>query len=201
MREIIISVALILYSMSCHSADFSGIHIEHSHFFNQLPSAFRNNIDAIVSGRLHKHYYSIRVKNSNGLYIQKREFCILGACKNLATTLSCYRGHHGMVGWVLSKNRLFDYSPAMVCEKNIIVNSKYRFSVYNDCYVNRLFHGTYIHFVKIISLDAHGGNNFSIHIKEEKNYPLLDRDVTVYSRYQFRSRSCVVKKLPQLHHG
>lgn len=169
-----------------------------------LPGNMQHDYADAIHKKLPRAVFVPKFKTVHGLYRVHRKVCSLRGC-HATSMLYCYSGTPSLFGLKISDNQFFGYSRSSSCIKTVLKNTKHKFYFEADCYNSGLNFGKHTHVIHhvihTVQFIHTGKRSFNKITTVKMNYPIVFSGVHIYSHYQFRSRSCLVKKLPQLHHG
>jgi hypothetical protein len=173
-------------------------------FLSLLPRGVRHDYVDACHGKHRLAVFVPKFKMVNGLYFAHNKTCSLRGCRKTAV-LSCENETPRIFGTMISGDQFVGYSHDSLCIKTVLTNTKNKFSFEVDCYNSGLnfdqnAHAIH-HVIHTVQFIHTGKRSFNKMTTVKMNYPIVFSDVHIYSHYQYRSRSCLVKKLPQLHHG
>ncbi len=146
-------------------------------------------------------FFAPNFYTDRGLYHVNRKFCTVAGCHTTRGLFCLGGGSPKISGLRISDHQFFDASDFSASLVTVLANTSHEYSFVTDRYgiVGKPYRVH--HVVRSVKLFRVGRRSFNKTISIKMNFPLLSSDIHIYSHYQFRSKSCLVKKLPQLHHG
>lgn len=167
--------------------------------FFSLPKEMQNYDVELHKKNPQIEFFTPDFDTYRGLYYVKRKFCTVAGC-HITRGLFCLGGGMAKIsGLRVRDHQFFDASDFSASLITVFVNTSHEYSFVTDRY--EIVDNPYRvhHAVRSVKLFRVGRRSFNKTTAIKMNFPLLSSDTHIYSHYQFRSRSCFVKKLPQLH--